>query len=271
MFSLPSWLDDVSPDDWEPALLGLLEACSSNEQVQFWDLVDAQAADSGGKTATGILLTNFHSGVSANEEEDGSQGGLFLILSRFNHSCCPNVHHSWNDTEGARVVHALRDIEIGEELSCTYIELDNTHEERQAMLRHSYGFECFCEACSLSGQLRAHSDQRRSELQGIGRMLADVEDPQELGEKLVAELASKAAQLVDEELRGHAQLKCRIFYDAFQLALELGNDDLACEMVSLAWENSVVANGATSSLTLRFQEYAESELELVDMDGDEQK
>ena len=48
-----------------------------------------------------------------------SQGGLFPIFARFNHSCTPNVTHRFS--KGKRCVFAARDIRCDEELFNSYV------------------------------------------------------------------------------------------------------------------------------------------------------
>lgn len=77
--------------------------------------------------------------------------GVFPNGARLNHSCVPNVHHSFNPTLGKLTVHAVRDIQEGEELVMNYIG-SRCHfwprEKRWEYLRSKYGFTCQCEACS---------------------------------------------------------------------------------------------------------------------------
>jgi hypothetical protein len=53
---------------------------------------------------------------SANDFSTGDgMLGIFAICSRFNHSCVPNVHHTFNATLHAMTVHAIRDIAAGKQ------------------------------------------------------------------------------------------------------------------------------------------------------------
>ncbi|KAF2162531.1 hypothetical protein M409DRAFT_69105 [Zasmidium cellare ATCC 36951] len=77
--------------------------------------------------------------------------GLFPNAARLNHSCVPNVHHSYNPTMNKLTVHAVRDIRQGEELVMNYIGQEChfwSHTMRWEYLRARYGFTCQCEACS---------------------------------------------------------------------------------------------------------------------------
>ena len=52
---------------------------------------------------------------------DSQSSAVFADNCRLNHSCLPNAHLAWNARLGRQTLHALRDIELGEEVtvSCT--------------------------------------------------------------------------------------------------------------------------------------------------------
>ena len=86
---------------------------------------------------------------------------VFQTATRINHSCVPNVHHSYNPVLKQMTVYAVQDIHPGEELYITYIGGDATYEtrfERNLKLDARYGFTCSCPACSDHSQ---ESDGRR--------------------------------------------------------------------------------------------------------------
>lgn len=77
------------------------------------------------------------------------QGTAFFPLqSCMNHSCCPNAKafKSENDRDGQTTIIALRPIEIGEEVTISYIDEELPYEERQKLLA-DYGFRCKCPKC----------------------------------------------------------------------------------------------------------------------------
>ena len=73
-------------------------------------------------------------------------GDVFWLASRFNHSCIPNIHNTYNSTLQKETFHNIRDIEAGEELTVSYILDICGRSERQARLS-KWGFECTCPAC----------------------------------------------------------------------------------------------------------------------------
>ncbi|RMZ02615.1 hypothetical protein D0864_03151 [Hortaea werneckii] len=88
---------------------------------------------------------------AANNFAAGKGLAVFEKASRLNHSCVPNVHHSFNPTLQKQTVHAVRDIQPGEELCTTYLGGPGCYyvrSQRVEMLRSNYGFTCTCTACS---------------------------------------------------------------------------------------------------------------------------
>ncbi|VDB85284.1 unnamed protein product [Peniophora sp. CBMAI 1063] len=78
------------------------------------------------------------------------------ISSRINHSCSPNVVHSFNIPSFAMEIHAVRRIAKGEEITVTYALLNDNAADRQTTL-NPYKFTCACPACKdskTSDQLR---------------------------------------------------------------------------------------------------------------------
>lgn len=76
----------------------------------------------------------------------------FSLLTKMNHSCSPNTvvlykSRGWGrDHPLCAYCIALKDIAPGEELTISYIETDESYEERQAALAN-YGFQCTCPKC----------------------------------------------------------------------------------------------------------------------------
>lgn len=64
-----------------------------------------------------------------------------------NHSCLPNVIFGEKDNQMCFM--AVRDIEKGEEINDSYIDITLPTNKRRTELKNQYGFECCCERCSL--------------------------------------------------------------------------------------------------------------------------
>ena len=72
--------------------------------------------------------------------------GVYLKMSRFNHSCRPNAQYFWNVDTNTRDVRALRKIKRGEEITlCYFPSMIGSREERQTQLKDTFNFDCNCE------------------------------------------------------------------------------------------------------------------------------
>ena len=77
--------------------------------------------------------------------------GVYLKMSRFNHSCRSNVDHFWNTATETRDLMVMREIKKGEEITLNYRPADqNTKEVRQGILKESFNFFCSCEVCDIT-------------------------------------------------------------------------------------------------------------------------
>ena len=78
--------------------------------------------------------------------------GLFMLTARINHACntAANAEVHSQEFVDARVdVVAVHDIEVGEEITISYIGQSSRHnkERRQRELRAKYMFQCSCPCC----------------------------------------------------------------------------------------------------------------------------
>ncbi|KAK3303898.1 uncharacterized protein B0T15DRAFT_485695 [Chaetomium strumarium] len=103
------------------------------------------------------------------EKEDGQDGGggIFPLACRINHACDNNAQKNWNSTIKRHTVHALRDIEAGEEITIFYLGQLTKSAERQAALRAKFGFVCACRLCSLPRAESDEIDKRLDEIQQL--------------------------------------------------------------------------------------------------------
>lgn len=102
--------------------------------------------------------------------------GIFPIAARFNHSCCPNVAQTWNGKMGMLTMHAIRRIEVGEELCEGYVSLTADRGTRQKRLA-AYDFECTCEACEMGSE----REERRARIRRLENELETFNEQIEMG------------------------------------------------------------------------------------------
>ncbi|KAI1097543.1 hypothetical protein F4804DRAFT_351528 [Jackrogersella minutella] len=80
-------------------------------------------------------LTRLKTIMECNGMEGQGLGCVLLFFgSLLNHSCVPNAWIYWNDTTGSMTLHALREIDTGEEITISYIQ-DSSDQRRDEMAR----------------------------------------------------------------------------------------------------------------------------------------
>ncbi|XP_030302584.1 N-lysine methyltransferase SMYD2 isoform X3 [Calypte anna] len=85
-------------------------------------------------------------GFTIEDEELSHLGSaIFPDVALMNHSCCPNVIVTYRGTLAE--VRAVKEIEPGEEVFTSYIDLLYPTEDRNDRLRDSYFFNCDCREC----------------------------------------------------------------------------------------------------------------------------
>ncbi|EME40453.1 hypothetical protein DOTSEDRAFT_177455 [Dothistroma septosporum NZE10] len=81
----------------------------------------------------------------------GNEHAVFKFSSRINHSCEPNVFQCFNPCLGMKTVHAMRDIQAGEEFETNYLGREchySSRTQRWEVFRSQWGFTCHCTACT---------------------------------------------------------------------------------------------------------------------------
>ena len=96
-----------------------------------------------------------------------NKSGLYMTISRINHSCAPNVIWSWikgDKSRSVKRVRVCREIKEGEEILASYcvnVDLVLSKDERQKMLSN-WNFTCNCEVCSLTGDELMENEKVRN-------------------------------------------------------------------------------------------------------------
>lgn len=108
---------------------------------------------------------------------------VFFTISRINHSCIPNAQANFHPTLQTFNVHAIRDIEVDEEVTINYLaESGAGRKVRREALERDYGFSCDCAACGADvigdrGEERrvAMSDYVKEQVAGMVEGKIDLE------------------------------------------------------------------------------------------------
>ncbi|KAK3823214.1 MAG: hypothetical protein J3Q66DRAFT_331127 [Benniella sp.] len=122
--------------------LAAVEALSKKNKKSFFSLYNAHA-DLGVPQDFGIIRTN-----ALPRGADSCEGAVYRVISRINHSCVPNVAHSWSPKTKKENVYAIKDIPAGSEILTSYLPRLMTRVERQKALAE-FRFTCRCEVCNV--------------------------------------------------------------------------------------------------------------------------
>ena len=98
------------------------------------------------------------------------QGGICLEACRINHACDNNAVKSWNERIKRHTVHALRDIETGEEITVNYLGTMGKRTIRREKLRSRFSFTRSCNLCILSDDESRKYDEQLEEILALDRL-----------------------------------------------------------------------------------------------------
>lgn len=88
---------------------------------------------------------------------------VYPMIARCNHACACNARWHFDASLFALKLCAVRDIEVGEQITVSYIHHLIPRLDRRKKLKEKWGFECDCKACSWhSVEDQAASDRRRN-------------------------------------------------------------------------------------------------------------
>jgi hypothetical protein len=196
-----------------------VDALTADQRHAFLSMHNIYADDPASRYL-GIIRTN-----ALPFGDNVREGGIFLDTCRINHACDNNAQKSWNDSIKRHTVHALRDIEKGEEITIYYLGVLNSRKDRQEALRRKFAFTCSCRLCSLPPDQSQESDRRLDEILKLDSLIG--------GDGLVGILSAPLQKLryINQQVRLYNEQGPddnglpRAFLDAAQIAI--ANGDLA--------------------------------------------
>ncbi|KAG6026469.1 hypothetical protein E4U19_002594 [Claviceps sp. Clav32 group G5] len=165
LFTMPS---EMSEEARRRFILQEVNALSKDQRHAFLSLHNIHRFDDDADQYLGIWSTNALPMTEYNGIEDVQIGeGIFLEASRINHDCESNTFHHWNNNIKRHTVHAIRDIDAGEEITLSYVDYLQNRELRKRTLKDYYDFTCSCRLCSLPDK---QSKQHYRKLEQIVRL-----------------------------------------------------------------------------------------------------
>ncbi|KAG6127886.1 hypothetical protein E4U12_005583 [Claviceps purpurea] len=140
-----------------------MDSLSNDQRHAFLSMHNVYPFNDTAEQYIGIFRTN---GLPTKEFPD--EAAIFLEACRINHDCDNNAIHDWklNEKIKRHTVHAIRDIEDGEEITFSYVSLLDDRKTRQSLLKEQFDFTCLCRVCSLPDE---QSQERDRKLQQIVR------------------------------------------------------------------------------------------------------
>ena len=163
-------LIEHTPDS--PPLSDLVDALPEESRAAFFELAQNSERFGEKKTAEGIYATN----ALPNHAYSISHGAIFATISRFNHSCDANACFKWNPALGRMTVHASRPIRADEEITFNYGFPNGCvlRDARKRRLQSTFGFDCKCSKCSLTGEALRASEQRLAAIGDTSTLLDEL-------------------------------------------------------------------------------------------------
>lgn len=182
-------------------------------------------------------------------------GGIFLETARMNHSCLPNAQHAWNAKLARMLVHVVREIQAGQEITLSYI-LGGPSSVRQPELKTYFGFDCACELCSLPAQRKKLSDERLSKAQKLDAGIGDQDRVKRVPERALTDCRAlleiyRAEEILDLRL-------ARLYYDAFQICALHSDAARASVFARREMEARIVCEGPDSVEAAKTEVFVEA-------------
>ncbi|KAF9903700.1 hypothetical protein EC991_003427 [Linnemannia zychae] len=195
-------------------------------------------------TALGIVRTN---GLPLGP--DAVDCAVYKVLSRVNHSCAPNVHHTWNPKTKKEYLHAIEDIAAGGEILTSYLEPFLVREDRMEFLRKNFKFECHCNLCAEPSP-EYDSTVNRIKIYSDLIMTCASTHP-----KKSIQFVREVLALLDK-IGGEG--KTPFYYDGYQISAMYGDYKLAQEWADLLLESYIMDEGVEGEKYERYLKYSKN-------------
>ena len=179
-------------------------------------------------------------------------GGIFPTISRINHSCRPNTQHTWNRSAEREIIHAIRDIKKGEEITISY-SLGGPSQSRRQHLKENFGFDCTCDLCSLTGEALKISDHRQELMRFFDDAIGNSDSVMESPGSTLA-YCRELLSLYEMEAIADPRV-ARVYYDAFQICITHGDQARASVFAQKAYKTRLYLEGEDSPDTQKMKSF----------------
>ncbi|KAL8757398.1 MAG: hypothetical protein Q9184_004221 [Pyrenodesmia sp. 2 TL-2023] len=182
-------------------------------------------------------------------DQDRSTASVYSTACLINHDCRANAHGEWNTDAKAATIHAVRDINAGEEITMNYVS-GKVKEVRDDKLNRLFNISCTCELCCLPPLAIQESDARRTEIymlfEEIGIAHNILNEPEQCLEE-----CGRLMDLIDEEFAGYSEhllLSAQACEAAFHVCATHSDLASACALQRRSYEMRVVFAGSDAPL-----------------------
>ncbi|KAF9908020.1 hypothetical protein EC991_010264 [Linnemannia zychae] len=169
--------------------------------------------------------------------KEAVEAAVYRVVSRINHSCAPNVKHSWNSITQKEYIYAIEDIAAGSEILTSYIDPLMTREARLKKLKEDFRFTCQCRLCAAASSKEYDAAVTR------------IHECSDLIVTFASSNPRKAMENVREVLalidKIGAPCKTPFYYDGFQIMAMYSNFKLAKNWADLLLESYRIEEGET--------------------------
>ncbi|PGH26701.1 hypothetical protein AJ80_01647 [Polytolypa hystricis UAMH7299] len=252
--------ESISSERLRTSIRQQVEALSEHQRRAFLSLHNIHPYGNAAEQYLGIVRTNY-----LPAEAVGDKGAIFLEACRINHACDNNAQKNYNERIKRHTVHALRDINKGEEITITYLGPLKNRKARQEALQDKFGFTCLCRLCSLPLEQSQESDRR---LEGIHRLDGVIN---QLGTEGILVSPLRTLRYFDQQVRLYNEQGredvgfAHAFVNAAQLAI--ANSDLVrghifAERAASVWKTTLggdstqaIEHGALAQDPLKYELY----------------
>ncbi|KAF7921118.1 uncharacterized protein EAE97_011386 [Botrytis byssoidea] len=226
----------TSPSTVEKQLAKLLRGLPKESQRAYLSLHNNYPGQ--GSPLTNIIRSNAYP-LGPNSPI----GGIFKDISRINHSCLPTTQHSWNPKRQEFLVHAVREIQPGEEITTSY-HVGGPSSERKAELKEFFKFDCTCSLCTLPPAELKKSDARLIRAAALDQAIGHAETVMKNPEKVLKTCKSLETIYREEGIKD--QRTGRVYWDAFQICNRHGDLARASAFAKKYRESKVLGEGEDS-------------------------
>jgi hypothetical protein len=263
----------ASPGALREELLARIKTLSKGKLRQFFSLPNYYK---GQDPLVGIFLSNFIN--------QGSDTGVYALMSQVRHSCLPNAAPTWNPEQAYMTLHAFRPIRAGEVITMMYNSrrsmaltssdrrkeppmlaegyglITATSDVRKQSLKDDYGIECDCLICSLPPcELQLSDDRRLKMQQRYSTFFLDYSDTTEDGRMCLAACRNLYNLLV-EEYGGPDMVDAyvfKVYQDASRICNAHGDEARASAFAGRAYRARLTLHGDDHPQAQRWKHLAE--------------